>query len=255
MKYIKNSNYRLLNTKDTYFLVDITEKNYGKSEKILQLNESAKKIWEYLDIYNNEEEIAKGLFNENDNLFSLEEIQDNVKSIIEILGQKGAICDYEPIGLDVEIKANSFGAFKAKMAQFRQPLIGVVEITPYCNFSCPHCYVKGFKNVEVLGIDQYKEIAKILRKKGPSNISIRNSAFPSALLILRVSCTSYASKFSNNTVKSLRSMRSVNSSTSSFGTFIRKSSTDRILPSSSSTDSGDCRRSVSRYSSGSSPIL
>ena len=106
MKYIKNSNYRLLNTKDTYFLVDITEKNYGKSEKIFQLNESAKKIWEYLDIYNNEEEIAKGLFNENDNLFSLEEIQDNVKSIIEILGQKGAICDYEPIGLYVEIKAN-----------------------------------------------------------------------------------------------------------------------------------------------------
>lgn len=172
MKYIKNSNYRLLNTKDTYFLVDITEKNYGKSEKILQLNESAKKIWEYLDIYNNEEEIAKGLFNENDNLFSLEEIQDNVKSIIEILGQKGAICDYEPIGLDVEIKANSFGAFKAKMAQFRQPLIGVVEITPYCNFSCPHCYVKGFKNVEVLGIDQYKEIAKILRKKGIINVTI-----------------------------------------------------------------------------------
>lgn len=174
MKYSKNSNFKLLTTRNIFFLVDITEKDYGKCKKILQLNESAKKIWDLLTSKTSDE-ITSILYHEEDNEFSRDEIKNNVENIIEILLQKGAISNvegYNPYHKLKELKSVPFGPFKGRMARFRQPLVGVVEITPYCNFACPHCYVKGFKDVDVLTVDDYKKIAAIFKDKGILNITI-----------------------------------------------------------------------------------
>lgn len=75
------------------------------------------------------------------------------------------------------------------------------------------------------------------------------SALPSALLIRLVSCTSYASKLSNNMVNSLRSIWSVKFSTSLLGTLSRYRNTEMILPISLNRYSGVLSARFSKYSS------
>jgi len=164
-----NKNYRLMRVQEDYFLVDIKEKNYGKNKSIIALNESAAKIWNLLQTME-VEDVIETLWKEEDNVFSVDELQESVNSLVEILAGKGAIIGEKQVCQ--ELPKIPFGPFKGQNSARRQPLIGVVEITSLCNFNCPHCYVKGFRGANDISTDKIIEIAKIFKSKGILNVTL-----------------------------------------------------------------------------------
>ncbi len=167
-----NNNFKLVKIDTGYLLVDISEKRYGKDKEILMLNSSGAHIYELLQEYS-PSEVIDILFNEEDNSFSRDTIQENVYSIVDILVENGVFTGESPqIACTITIDKVGFGPIKSRLGAKRQPLVGVVEMTPKCNCNCPHCYVKGLSGDNWLTTEQYVEIAEILRQKGILNVTL-----------------------------------------------------------------------------------
>ena len=167
-----NNNFKLVKIDTGYLLVDISEKRYGKDKEILMLNSSGAHIYELLQEYS-PSEVINILFNEEDNSFSRDAIQENVYSIVEISVENGALTEESPhLASTITIDKVSFGPIKRKLGAKRQPLVGIVEMTPKCNCNCPHCYVKGLSGNNWLTTEQYIEIAEILHQKGIINVTL-----------------------------------------------------------------------------------
>lgn len=167
-----NNNFKLVKIDTGYLLVDISEKRYGKDKEILMLNSSGAHIYGLLQEYS-PSEVIDILFNEEDNSFSRDTIQENVYSIVDILVENGVFTGESPqIASTITIDKVGFGPIKSRLGAKRQPLVGVVEMTPKCNCNCPHCYVKGLSGDNWLTTDQYVEIAEILYQKGVINVTL-----------------------------------------------------------------------------------
>lgn len=167
-----NNNFKLVKIDTGYILVDISEKRYGKDKEILMLNSSGAHIYGLLQEYS-PSEVIDILFNEEDNSFSRDTIQENVYSIVDILVENGVFTGESPqIASTITIDKVGFGPIKSRLGAKRKPLVGVVEITPKCNCNCPHCYVKGLSGDNWLTTDQYVEIAEILYQKGVINVTL-----------------------------------------------------------------------------------
>jgi len=167
-----NNNFKLVKIDTGYLLVDISEKRYGKDKEILMLNSSGAHIYELLQEYS-PSEVIDILFNEEDNSFSRDTIHENVYSIVDILVENGVFTGESPqIACTITIDKVGFGPIKSRLGAKRQPLVGVVEMTPKCNCNCPHCYVKGLSGDNWLTTEQYVEIAEILRQKGILNVTL-----------------------------------------------------------------------------------
>lgn len=167
-----NNNFKLVKIDTRYLLVDISEKLYGKDKEILMLNSSGAHIYRLLQEYS-PSEVIDILFNEEDNSFSRDTIQENVYSIVDILVENGVFTGESPqIASTITIDKVGFGPIKSRLGAKRQPLVGVVEMTPKCNCNCPHCYVKGLSGDNWLTTDQYVEIAEILYQKGVINVTL-----------------------------------------------------------------------------------
>lgn len=167
-----NNNFKLVKIDTGYLLVDISEKRYGKDKEILMLNSSGALIYGLLQEYS-PFEVIDILFNEEDNSFSRDTIQENVYSIVDILVENGVFTGESPqIAGTITIDKVGFGPIKSRLGAKRQPLVGVVEMTPKCNCNCPHCYVKGLSGDNWLTTEQYVEIAEILYQKGVINVTL-----------------------------------------------------------------------------------
>lgn len=167
-----NNNFKLVKIDTGYLLVDISEKRYGKDKEILMLNSSGAHIYELLQEYS-PSEVINILFNEEDNSLNRDAIQENVYSIVEILVENGVFTGESPqLASTITIDKVSFGPIKSKLGAKRQPLVGIVEMTPKCNCNCPHCYVKGLSGNNWLTTEQYIEIAEILHQKGIINVTL-----------------------------------------------------------------------------------
>ena len=167
-----NNNFKLVKIDTGYLLVDISEKRYGKDKEILMLNSSGAHIYGLLQEYS-PSEVIDILFNEEDNSFSRDTIQENVYSIVDILVENGVFTGETPqIASTITIDKVGFGPIKSRLGAKRQPLVGVVEMTPNCNCNCPHCYVKGLSGDNWLTTEQYVEIAEILCQKGIVNVTL-----------------------------------------------------------------------------------
>lgn len=167
-----NTQYKIVKFSDGYLIVDITEKNYGKDKYVLYINESTYHIIDLLSKYHLEE-VVELLSLEDDNTFSKEELEGNVKYIISTLINKGIIkADFETCSAIDTLEIMGFGQIKNKLANQRHPLVGVVEITPKCNCNCPHCYVKGFSGENWLSTEKFIEISEIFRDNGILNVTL-----------------------------------------------------------------------------------
>lgn len=167
-----NNNYKLVKFDTDYLLVDVSEKRYGKDKEILMLNSSSAHIFTLLQEHSISD-VVDMLYNEEDNSFSKETIEENVNSIISILSENGVFVEQLQINTsDLSIEKVGFGPIKGKLGSKRQPLVAVVEITPKCNCNCPHCYVKGYSGDNWLTTEQFIEIAEILHQKGIINVTI-----------------------------------------------------------------------------------
>ena len=100
------------------------------------------------------------------NSHSQEIIEESVQSILNQLESRGIFEDSSIKTKCDPLEKVSFGPIKDRLTIKRQPLVGVIEITPICNCNCPHCYVKGFTPQGWLKSEQFKEIASIFRDKG-----------------------------------------------------------------------------------------
>lgn len=165
-----NNNFKLVRFDTGYLLVDISEKRYGKDKEVLMLNDSSAHIFTLLQKYS-VSDIVELLYHEEDNTFSKEVIAENVSTIIHILADNGVFNEHinEEV---IDIEKVGFGPIKGKLATQRQPLVGVVEITPKCNCNCPHCYVKGLSGENWLTSEKFIEVAEILHQKGIINVTI-----------------------------------------------------------------------------------
>lgn len=148
--------YSIVPFLDGYLLVNSRENRYGKDKGIVFLDKEGYRVYELLRSHSIRE-VVDILFSEDGNIFSKNQLQDIVDRIYNL-------CPTEKM---------PFGPIKGKLAMMRQPLIGVVELTPICNCNCPHCYVKGFKDYSNwLSTDQFIQIAHILREKGILNVTL-----------------------------------------------------------------------------------
>ncbi|MCM1168663.1 MAG: radical SAM protein [Bacteroides sp.] len=149
-------NYSIVPFSEGYLLVDPQENRYGKDKGLIFLNKEGLRTYNLL-LENPIEKTVDILFSETSNTFSKEQITAAVKRIYDL-------CPSEKI---------PFAPIKATLTTKRQPLIGVIELTPICNCNCPHCYVKGFRDFSNwLKTDQFLQIAKIFREKGILNVTL-----------------------------------------------------------------------------------
>ena len=153
-------------------IVDKKEKGYGRNTGILFLNESGSDVLKLFLSGKSFDEIVRSLSLKDLNGHSQEEIEESVLGILNQLESRGV---FE--GSITKVKSNplekvGFGPIKGRLTIKRQPLVGVVEITPICNCNCPHCYVKGFTPQGWLKTEQFKEIASIFRDKGIVNVTL-----------------------------------------------------------------------------------
>ena len=77
----------------SFTVPDISEKRYGKDKEILMLNSSGAHIYELLQEYS-PSEVINILFNEEDNSFSRDAIQENVYSIVEMTPKCNCNCPH-----------------------------------------------------------------------------------------------------------------------------------------------------------------
>lgn len=167
-----NKLYKTIKFSDGYLIVNIAEKNYGKDKYVLYINESAYHIIELLSKYHYKK-VVELLSLEDDNSFSKEELDENVRYIISTLINKGIIeVDYMDHNSIDTLEIIGFGPIKNKLAMQRRPLVGVVEITPKCNCNCPHCYVKGFSSENWLSTEKFIEISEIFSENGILNVTL-----------------------------------------------------------------------------------
>ena len=167
-----NQQYSLVPFDGGTLIVDKDEKDYGKNTGILFLNESGTDVLKMLLSGKSVNEIVLFLSQADMNGHSQEAIKESVCDILNQLESRGV---FE--GTNTKAKCNplekvGFGPIKGRLTIKRQPLIGVIEITPICNCNCPHCYVKGFTPQGWLKTEQFKEIASIFRDKGVVNVTL-----------------------------------------------------------------------------------
>ncbi len=174
MKYMLNSNYKRISAGEYTFMIDITEKEYGRSKPVLYVNSSTLHVLDLLKKHS-KEEVLNILLNEGDHSCSEEELRENIVSTIEVLRREHVIFP-EQDSIDTSVTHSlekvGFGAVKGPLGKLRKPLIGVVEITSLCNCNCPHCYVKGLDNSKQISTEKMLKIASLFKSKGILNVTI-----------------------------------------------------------------------------------
>lgn len=174
-EYQINKNFIRVQAGDETLLVDIKEKDYGRSKKVLMVNSSCLHVLELLE-NNTESETIQIILGEKDHSCSDKELENNIHTTISLLVNEHVLIPkdsslYE-IGSMSDAEVIGFGPLKGKMGKMRKPLIGVVEITSECNCNCPHCYVKGLDKKKKISTDKFIQIANILKDKGIINVTI-----------------------------------------------------------------------------------
>lgn len=174
MEYIVNSNFKMVNTGEDTFLIDITEKDYGRSKPVIMVNKSTLHILDLLKNHS-EKEIIDIILSEGDHLCPDDELKENIISTITLLTNEQIIIPQKEIvqpRVIPTIETMGFGPMKGSLGKQRKPLVGVVEITSQCNCNCPHCYVKGLDKTKQLSTDKILTIASIFKSKGILNVTI-----------------------------------------------------------------------------------
>ena len=176
-EYLINENIvRVIVNDQNILLVDMTEKCYGQSKKITLVNSSCVHLLELLENHSVKESI-RILYEEPDNLFSLEELEENVvTTIAQLVGENVLLPNSDNNKIDnlpsSKLDCVPFGKIKGELGKLRRPLIGVVEITSSCNCNCPHCYVKGLDSTKSISTEKIIEIASILQAHGIINVTL-----------------------------------------------------------------------------------
>ena len=155
-------------------IVDKKEKDYGKNTGILFLNKSGTDVLQLFLSGKSVNEIALSLSQTDTDGHSQEMIEESVRGILNQLESREIFegTNSSTKGEYELLEKVGFGPIKGRLTNKRQPLVGVIEITPICNCNCPHCYVKGFTPQGWLKTEQFKEIASIFRDKGIVNITL-----------------------------------------------------------------------------------
>lgn len=186
MNYIIDPRYRLTWNGDNVFLVDITEKNYGRGHPLLMLNRDGGELIELLQKEPLESILGTTVNGEKES----SELRANILSAVRTLCETGVLLGEIPSGTNALLpkEKTGFGPIKAKYSVSRKPLIGVVELTCCCNLNCPHCYVKGLNPTKAISTDQILEVGRILHDKGILNVTLTGGepiAHPDFPLIYR----------------------------------------------------------------------
>lgn len=165
-----NSKFRLTRNGENVFLVDITEKNYGRGQSVLMLNREGGQLIELLQ--NADIDSAINIIYEGEE--NRAEIKANVLSAVRALCEAGVLKGVVPkeATFTLPIEKVGFGPIKARYGMVRRPLIGVVELTSCCNLNCPHCYVKGLDSSRAISTDRILEIGRILHEQGILNVTL-----------------------------------------------------------------------------------
>ena len=170
MIYSLDPRFRMTWNEDNAFIVDISDKNYGRGKSVLMLNREGGELVELLQNTHFDLVLAKLCEGVADHAA----IRENVVSAVRTLCEAGVLKGAPPLDAVTSLSTEKmgFGPIKANYSMHRKPLIGVVELTSCCNLNCPHCYVKGLDSSLAISTDKILEVGRILHEHGILNITL-----------------------------------------------------------------------------------